>query len=116
MNEKKREAHPGWVIRFEDGTWLGGGHGWFRTKDAFYADIDDTEEEANRWLNQLPTILKGDAYPPAIVVEAWQPLCERLRHDVIMLEKANLITPDDLFEAVNSLSGVLHILNSKKKV
>lgn len=109
---EERKHHPGWSVQFEDGSWLGGAHGWYRSDDAFYADIYDTEEEAH---NNLKYIQKdkseGEYFAlPAKVVPAWEPLCESLRVSIYSLQEANLITPSAIFDMVMSLEDVLHTL------
>ena len=95
-----RQAHPGWAVRFEDGTWLGGAHGWFRSEDAFYADIYDTKEEGEKTLEYLrKDKSEGGHYDlPAEVVEAWQPICESLRLEVSTLKQANTVSYSDLMD------------------
>ena len=107
MNEKReRQSHPGWAVKFSDGTWLGGAHGWFRHDDAFFADIFDSKEEAEHYIkvagfDDTSLNLESEAIP------AWEPLCESLRHDVAMLTKANKVTPDNIFELRQELENIL---------
>ena len=106
---EKRGAHPGWAIRFEDGTWLGGAHGWFRSEDAFYADIHDTKEEAERSLKYVRQDKDEKGYfdLPAEAVEAWQPICESLRLEVSTLKQANIVEYMDIFELRDELEGIV---------
>ena len=52
-NRKERNTHPGWAVRFSDGTWLGCAHGWFTTNETFYADIYDSKEDAESKLQYV---------------------------------------------------------------
>lgn len=114
MNENRnketlRKAHPGWSIQFEDGTWLGGAHGWFRDEDAFYADIYESEARALEILEYVKKDHSYDSYfqLAAKVVPAWEPLCEHLRHENKSLKAANKISPSDLFDLSFELDMVL---------
>jgi hypothetical protein len=104
-----RGAHPGWAVRFQDGTWLGGAHGWFRSEDAFYADIYDTKEEGEKTLKYL----RDDKHEgghfdlPAEVIEAWQPICESLRLEVSTLNQANLVGYMDIFDLKQDMEGII---------
>lgn len=106
-----REAHPGWAVRFEDGTWLGGGHGWFRAEDAFYADIYDSKEQGLKYLEDLrndPHKRYGNTFDlPAEAVEAWQPICETLRLDVSILKKCNTIEWMDIVDLREDLQQIM---------
>lgn len=104
-----RGAHPGWAVRFEDGTWLGGAHGWFRSPDAFYADIYDSKEDGQRYLDDLRRDkMYGDEFAlPAEVIEAWQPICESLRLEVSTLKQANIIGYMDIYELRNKVEEIL---------
>jgi hypothetical protein len=104
-----RQAHPGWAVRFEDGTWLGGAHGWFRSEDAFYADIYDTKEEGEKTLEYLRKDKSegGHFDLPAQVVEAWQPICESLRLEVSTLKQANIVGYMDIFELRDELESIV---------
>jgi len=108
-----REAHPGWAVRFEDGTWLGGAHGWFRAADAFYADIYDSKEEAQGYLDGLrnDTYNKGEFDLPAEVIEAWQPICESLRHEVRTLKQANIVSFSDIYDLKDKLLDIVSEVN-----
>lgn len=108
-----REAHPGWAVRFEDGTWLGGAHGWFRSEDAFYADICDTKEECEKYLKYVreDTMYKGEFDLPAEVVEAWQPICESLRLEVNSLKVYNTVKFGDIFDLKMQLEDALNTVN-----
>jgi hypothetical protein len=111
--EEKRKEHPGWAIQLDDGSWLCYAHGYFTDADAFYADNFDTKSKALSVLHTavsegyLPEGTKGKA------VEAWQPLCERLRHSVKELESANKVSPDILFDVVFTIENALHQLKVK---
>jgi hypothetical protein len=115
--EEKRQSHPGWAVRFEDGTWLGGAHGWFRTGDAFYADKYQTKEEAHAYLQSLrhDKTEQGHFDLPAEIIPAWEPMCESLRVEVASLKEANTITPSKLMDIAITLEGVLFDLKWKEK-
>lgn len=113
-NEKVRNAHPGWSVQFEDGTWLGGAHGWFRTEDAFYADIYESEARA---ADLLEDIRKDSSYGDdfqlqAKIIPAWEPLCENLRFRVKSLEAANKLSPSKIFDISFQLEQVLQDLKN----
>lgn len=114
MSERsKRQSHPGWAVKFSDGTWLGGAHGWFRAEDAFYADIYESSERAVECLT-ISNVLKEPDLKWDIV-PAWEPLCERLRVEISSLEEANKITPGELYDIVFDLEYVLSRLKNTKK-
>lgn len=112
-----RVIDPGWAVRFEDGTWLGGAHGWFRSEDAFYADIYASKEDAQRYLDDL----RKDKYEsdyfnlPAEIIPAWQVQCESLRLEVRMLKQANRLTPSKLMDITMNLEQVLYDLKQSDK-
>ena len=117
--DKREEsnAHPGWSVRFSDGTWLGGAHGWFRSEEAFYADIYDSEEEARNCLEQVKNDLYDKEYfsLDAEVVPAWQPLCERLRLDAHTLTASNKVNIFDLNMTVDDIQSQLNELKKMIK-
>lgn len=106
-----RNAHPGWAVRFVDNTWLGGAHGWFRTDDAFFADIYSSKEDGERYLTDLRTTQRnfyGDEFDiEAEVIPAWEPICETLRHDVIILKQTNIVEFGDVLDVQASLQNVM---------
>jgi hypothetical protein len=104
-----RGAHPGWAVKFSDGTWLGGAHGWFRSDDAFYADIYDSKEEGEKSLKYLREDRDEKGYfdLPAEVVEAWQPICESLRLEVTTLKQANIVSYMDIFDLREELESIV---------
>lgn len=106
---EERGAHPGWAVRFDDGTWLGGAHGWFRSEDAFYADIYDSKEEGEKTLEYLRKDRSENGYfdGPAQVVEAWQPICESLRLEVNTLKQANTVGYMDIFDLREKLESIV---------
>lgn len=108
-----RRSHPGWAVRFEDSTFLGGAHGWFRTEDAFYADIYDSKEDGQKYLDDLrQDKMYGDEFAlPAEVVEAWQPICESLRHEVRVLKQANIVSFSDIYELKDKLEEIVSEVN-----
>lgn len=112
----ERQAHPGWAVKFSDGTWLGGAHGWFRTDDPFYADVYASEKDAKESLDYVKNdVEEGDYFKlDAEVVPAWESLCESLRFEVSQLKKANVITPEDLSEAVMRLEDVISGLQGRR--
>lgn len=108
----KRNQHPGWAVRFEDGSWQGGGHGWHRFDDAFYAERHETEEDAHYAAKRCQE--DYDDKMPYVVIPAWEPLVEVLRHDVDQLKKANTFSPDDIFEITMDLESILSRLKDVK--
>jgi hypothetical protein len=112
--EKDRVMHPGWAVQFEDGTWLGGAHGWFRSEDPFYADVYESEKDAQRYLDDLRKDKDEQGYYnlPAQIVPAWQPLCENLRHEVRTLTKANKLTPSKIMDITDHLEDALRELKN----
>ena len=108
----KRNQHPGWAVRFEDGSWQSGGHGWYRDDDAAMAERHETKEAADynakkcqEWHNDTM---------PYEIVPAWEPLAESLRMDVAQLKKANTITPSELYEIESDLEFILTRLKDRK--
>ena len=115
-NEEELSAHPGYSVKFSDGTWLGGAHGWFRSPDAFYADRYKTQKEAEGYLEMLRNDKSESGFDmPAEIVEAWQPLCESLRVSVRTLKEANTIDPGDIMNITIQLEGIISDLNRKSK-
>lgn len=117
---EEQGAHPGWAIKFEDGTWLGGAHGWFRSEEAFYADIYDSKEEALQNLKCVRSTYHDDGSfnLSAEAVEAWQPICESLRHKLLLAKYSSKITiPDlwDLNDKVKELAEDFDLLIKKSK-
>lgn len=83
-----RRAHPGWGVRFSDGTWLGGAHGWFRTEDAFYSDTFDSKEEGEKYLKYVREDHDKEYFSlEAEVVPAWEILAEHLRLEISNLRQ-----------------------------
>jgi|ERR1700723_475727 len=117
IDKEERNSHPGWAVKFEDGTWLGGAHGWFRTKDAFYADKYASKEAAEGYLQSLrdDKSEQGQFDLPAEIVPAWEPMCESLRVEISSLKDANTITPDKVMYIAIALEGILHDLKWRKK-
>lgn len=116
-DREKRGNHPGWAVRFSDGTWLGGAHGWFRSEDAFYADTYDSEEEAHKYLTYVKNDKDDSEYfaLDAEVVPAWEPLCERLRLEVNSLKEVTKIDIFDLNEAVDEVASKVEELKEMVK-
>lgn len=105
-----RDSHPGWAVRFEDATWLGGAHGYIRTGSAGDAYIYNSVEEAQKVLDYLKASRTESSYfsTPSEIVVAWQPICETLRSDVAMLKQANLVEYLDIFDLQYELEAVLN--------
>lgn len=108
-----RDSHPGWAVRFEDATWLGGCHGYIRTGSASDAYIYDSVEEAQKVLDYLKTSRTESSYfsAPSEIVVAWQPICETLRLDVAKLKQTNLVEYLDIFD----LQHELEVITNKVK-
>lgn len=104
-----RNAHPGWAVYFEDGTWLGGAHGYIRTGDAFSAYIYDTKEQAEKVLDHLRNGKTEGKYfsLPSNIIEAWQPACENLRANVAALKQANVVGYLDIFDLHEELESIV---------
>lgn len=119
MKDKReeREAHPGWAVRFSDGTWLGGAHGWFRAKEAFYADIFDSEEEGHRYLKMVREDKHDKEYYSldAEVIPAWEPLCEHLRLEISTLRSSTKLDIYDLNSTVEDIQWKLDDLKKMLK-
>lgn len=114
-NDEELNKHPGWAVRFEDDTWLGGGHGWFRC-DASEADIYDTKEHAAQCL----AIVQAGKYDQhfdlkAEIVEAWQPLCESLRCRVRLLRQDLTVDVSSVRDTIWELENVLEDLKAATK-
>lgn len=108
----KSGQHPGWAVRFEDGSWQGGGHGWHRFDEAFFAERHETEKDAHYAAARCQEDY-GDKMS-YVVIPAWEPLAEVLRHDISQLKKANTITPDDLSEIRDDVENLLYKLKDRK--
>lgn len=106
----ERQAHPGWAVLFDDGTWLSSAHGYFQADDAFYGLLWDSPEEAEA--NAKDAISDWGRtedisdYKYTVVV-GWQPLCEKLRLDVSSLKSSAKITPSELMDITFELENVL---------
>lgn len=113
LNEDKRKTHPGYAVKFENGSWLTSAHGLYLDEDAFMGITFKTREEAE----SLVTEAQKEGEIPSLkfeVVEAWQPVCERLRHDIEMLNKANTISPSDLMNIRIELENIMSRLDIYK--
>lgn len=109
-----RDSHPGWAVRFEDGTWLCRAHGWVCADNASDAYIYESKEECENILDNLQTD-QGKYMKfllPAKVVEAWEPVCETLRSEIKLLKEANVVSyfdisdlRDELESAVSKIKG-----------
>jgi hypothetical protein len=104
-----RDSHPGWAVRFTDGTWLGGAHGYIRTGSAEDAYIYSSKEEGQKVLDYLKTSRTESSYFsfPSEIVEAWQPICEMLRSDVAALKQANVVEYLDIFDLRSELEAIV---------
>lgn len=104
------DVHPGWAVRFEDGTWLGGAHGYIRTGSAEHAYIYNSKEEGEKVLAYLRTSRTESNYfsTPSEVIEAWQPVCEMLRSDVSALKQANVVEYLDIFDLRDELESIVN--------
>lgn len=104
-----RDTHPGWAIRFEDSTWLGGAHGYIRTGDSSSAYIYNTKEDAEKVLNYLKNSKTESKYFsfPSKIIEAWEPICETLRSDVKALKESNIVSYLDIFELREELDSIV---------
>lgn len=114
-NIDKSIEHPGWGVQFEDGTWLDNAYGWFPSKEPFRGDIYSSEEEAKKALNSIdkdPILKEWKA--TAKIVPAWQILCEKMRVEILILKKANSITPSDISDIVSNLEDAISILKFKR--
>lgn len=113
----KRNLHPGWCIQFSDGTIFGSAHGYFATTDAFYAIIfDQSKEDTEQFIKDYGKEIEedtGQKIADAKVVEAWQPLCERLRFDLSQLRRANAISPDKIFNIITELEFALNTVKNE---
>src|SRR5574338_1644800 len=108
----KRNQHPGWAVRFEDGSLQGGGHGYHRFDDAFYAERHETQEQAHWAAKQCQE--DYDDKMSYEVIPAWEPLVEVLRLDISQLKKANTISPDDLSDITDDVENLLYKLKGRK--
>lgn len=104
-----QNAHPGWAVYFEDGTWLSTEHGFTRIADAYAACIYNAKENAEQILDLLRESKTEGKYfsLPAQIIEAWQPVCETLRLEVNTLKQANVVSYMDLRDMHDELSTVL---------
>lgn len=106
LNEDKRKSHPGYAVKFENGDWLTSAHGLYLDEDAFMGITFPTAKEAEDLVKEA----QASGEIPSLkfeVVEAWQPVCERLRHNIEALKKANTITPDQLMDIEFELESII---------
>ncbi len=108
---EKRNAHPGWAVRFEDGSWLGCAHGYFRAPEAFFAYIYSSEEEALNDFNRGKEDL-GNNIPKYSIIPAWEPLCEVLRLEIGSLRKICKFDSSDALELSMELEHFVDKLNA----
>lgn len=108
LTTEEREAHPGWAIRFNDGTWLCTNMMCDKVSDAFYATRYESSETALSEMRQAQKEWCDTSIGEAVV--AWEPLAESLRVRISSLRDALKITPDDIFEMTLSLENALSIL------
>lgn len=104
-----QNAHPGWAIYFEDGTWLSTEHGFTRMDDAYTACIYESKRDAEEVLSILRDSKTDGKYfsLSAQIIEAWQPVCETLRLEVKILKQANVVSYMDMHDMHDELSTVL---------
>lgn len=105
---EKPGAFPGWAVKFEDGSWQCGGHGFHRSNDAGYAERHDTQEIAHFCAQRCQEDYKDKM--PYEIIPGWEPLCEELRNEIIMLKKSNTISPNILMDVVFDLQQVIATL------
>lgn len=118
IDREKLREHPGWSVRFSNGEWLGGAHGWYTSKEAAYADVYDSEEEAHSTLKYVRDNHKehdSEFSLAAEIIPAWEPLCETLRVRIHFLKEANTITPNDIDSVVFSLEDAIRTLQPRQK-
>lgn len=108
-DREKRNAHPGWAVQYEDGSWLGCAHGFFRAIDAFYGRLYDTKEAAERDAKDANEDWKDKG--KYTIVPGWEILCEDLRHKVSTLKEANTVDPSTILDIVLELEGVISRLS-----
>lgn len=109
----KAGQHPGWAVRFQDGSWQSGGHGWYREDDAALAERYETVEEANNNAKRCQESY-NDTMPYEVVV-AWEPLCESLRNNIHFLKKANKVSPDNIRNIIDEMENLLYTLKETQK-
>ena len=115
FTEFPAQEHPGWAIRDKrDGEWVAYAHGFFFVKDAFYADVSASKEEAEVTLKSVLDDYQ-DSDLALEIVPAWEPLCGKLRHRVKNLEQANKISPRTIFDIISTLEDVISELRPKKE-
>jgi hypothetical protein len=105
---KERGSYPGFAIKTSDNKWLGEGHGYLLSTDAFYAEVFNTAKEAIDFATQAQV----DFQFTYDIVAAWEPVCEKLRHQISELEEVNTIKPNDLLDISLELISII----SKLKV
>lgn len=108
MNIENRYEHPGWAVRFQDGTWLCSTMCLDRISDCFYATTYDSMQDAEAMQQHFYASYADQ--PSSQIVEAWQPICEVLRLRITNLKQACAITPQTLDDTVDLLKEALHNL------
>ncbi len=96
-------SHPGWAVRYSNGSWLSGGHGFFQTEEG---DIELSKEDAQR-------AMQWAGFPDGEVVVAWEPRCHKLERECTRLKAACGLTPDDIEEASEKLDEVMTLLRGR---
>lgn len=109
--------HPGWAIKFEDGSYVGFAHG-IHDVEPLFAHIFDSKEDAGKWF----TDVKAEFSVPCNVVEAWEPKIAELLYKIDKLERMNKINPEDFYrfgrkleEARDVIDEAIEYVNKKNR-
>lgn len=106
-----KQEHPGWALLSKEGNWLCYAHGWHLSKNAFYAKIFGSEEQAREELKYMQEDFEGGI--ECDIIPAWEPLCGKLRFQVEQLEAANKLHPHDISEITFQLELIIAKLEGK---
>lgn len=109
LPEHDWSIHPGWAVKTPDGEWVCSAHGYFSSKDPFYAKICKIKEDAEIFLKAATE----DGFKDLEIVVGWEPYCAKLLFEIDELKQANTITPDKLLELTMDLENVLDTLKGK---
>lgn len=118
--------HPGWAVKFANGTWLCSGHG-FSTSGAYCASVEETKEQAEWLIKEAISDWDGSEMlriaRTAEVVPAWETLVEHLQAEVKKLtievkelKAANRISPKDIRSTVLDLEHLIANLRKTYQV
>jgi hypothetical protein len=116
-------SFPGYAIKFSDGTWLGGCHGWYISDDPGDVDIHDTVEQAENNIKLAKERGGIDRNIKYTIVPAFEYQCYNLKreNDKLKIENerlkvANEISPKQIHSLIIHLESLTTNLKEKYKL